>query len=872
MRITAKEKDNFQPILILGSHHSVIRQVADVLDEPVLVYKSSHLIKGVGLHIAKDLLFVSDGAGIIWCMPLGGSLPTSGSPIVLTDGNNRRGINGAFGVSPMPSTVITSTQLGCNPLDLSVDWLNDHLYILGEVNLGEESVIGDPQTWQVARCRLDGSGLTIAYAGFPTKPRHFEVDPYNGYLFWVLPGGWARGGGLYRIDLADISNGVRHEVTPMLLMAGSDLGAFTVDHSGFRLLVPDHIQNTVFSVSLDGKEKTNLRGNTQQPMFKHVVSLSWAAGLFYWTDGQDVLTEEFHPNLRAYFHSTYPALLGNQPFTSVALAFPSAQPLPVPVNPPTQLQAVMGATKAKVSWQVPHLIGMQGKGAWQNWSYELQVKEEINGVIVLHKDIITPVLGSASSTSIMSLTNSMPTTTVPVHGLKPDTPYVLKARAYTARGRGPWSAEFRGRTLRQSSWRASASLPERKSEEEKYEESGKKGETQGSVADGGAPMVLWSADAGLMASDITGDTVSMLIHKDNLKETAPHGGNFYVQDVSWLGSDLLFLVANTTRLYWMNTTSHTWGPVGDIQYAGSVAVDWIGRRLYWSNPKQQLINRGNLNGTQQESLPILTVAKELNIDAVHAFIYWSTGHAVECSRLNGEYRRTYYPAELFSGKQVMGLTLDVDRRDAYWIVRSYEGSVLFKAPMADDTHWPPKGMEIKYERVSNLQQSMVQGPLVYFSNRLLWLQGERIAVIGDMTGQNAALVSGESLTGLNTAAVIDPALHVVPDLGEKAKVKVIPNPVPIDSIRISGTWDQFRISWSPVTNVNHGKVFYEVKMDEFTGREIVVVDEQNWVEWPHNLPKLRPYSKLAVSVRPFTYWGGSSGVGSEPLFHFLEIL
>jgi hypothetical protein len=63
------------------------------------------------------------------------------------------------------------------------------------------------------------------------------------------------------------------------------------------------------------------------------------------------------------------------------------------------------------------------------------------------------------------------------------------------------------------------------------------------------------------------------------------------------------------------------------------------------------ITRGNLNGTQQEPLPILTVAKELNIDAIQAYIYWSTGHAVECARLNGKNRRTYYPAELFSGKQ-----------------------------------------------------------------------------------------------------------------------------------------------------------------------------------------------------------------------------
>lgn len=60
-----------------------------------------------------------------------------------------------------------------------------------------------------------------------------------------------------------------------------------------------------------------------------------------------------------------------------------------------------------------------------------------------------------------------------------------------------------------------------------------------------------------------------------------------------------------------------------------------------------------MNGSQHEPLPILTVAKELNVDSIEGFIYWSTGHAVECARLNGKQRKTYYPAELFSGKQGM---------------------------------------------------------------------------------------------------------------------------------------------------------------------------------------------------------------------------
>jgi len=84
------------------------------------------------------------------------------------------------------------------------------------------------------------------------------------------------------------------------------LGAFTVDHTNFRLLVPDHTKNTVISVSLDGREVVNLRPNTQKPKFNNVISLAMANGLFYWTNGEEVLTEGYHAGQNRYFHNSYP--------------------------------------------------------------------------------------------------------------------------------------------------------------------------------------------------------------------------------------------------------------------------------------------------------------------------------------------------------------------------------------------------------------------------------------------------------------------------------------------------------------------------------------------------------------------------------------
>lgn len=122
-----------------------------MFDEPVPLYNTQHIIKGIAVHIARKLLFVSDSTGSIYRMPLKTHTTSSDS-----------------------FTILTSTQINCLPLDLSVDWLNDQLYILCEVRSQQQKV------WQIIRSEMDGKGLTVAIAGLRSKPHHIEVDPYNG--------------------------------------------------------------------------------------------------------------------------------------------------------------------------------------------------------------------------------------------------------------------------------------------------------------------------------------------------------------------------------------------------------------------------------------------------------------------------------------------------------------------------------------------------------------------------------------------------------------------------------------------------------------------------------------------------------------------
>lgn len=145
-----------------------------MLDKPSVIYRTESKIRGVAIHVASAQLFVSTSTGYVYRTSI---IERSEAEAILSPG-----------------------RVNFKPLSLSVDWLNLHLYILGEVKHATTTV------WQITRCNLDGKGLIVAKAGLWTQPSHIEVDPYNGYIFWVTEAG------LYRLDLADISNGVKHEV------------------------------------------------------------------------------------------------------------------------------------------------------------------------------------------------------------------------------------------------------------------------------------------------------------------------------------------------------------------------------------------------------------------------------------------------------------------------------------------------------------------------------------------------------------------------------------------------------------------------------------------------------------------------------------
>lgn len=52
------------------------------------------------------------------------------------------------------------------------------------------------------------------------------------------------------------------------------------------------------------------------------------------------------------------------------------------------------------------------------------------------------------------------------------------------------------------------------------------------------------------------------------------------------------------------------------------------------------------------------------------------------------------------------------------------------------------------------------------------------------------------------------------DIGDNyTEIVVIPETIEASSVNVNGSWDNFNITWEPITKVNFGKVLYEIKVD-----------------------------------------------------------
>lgn len=583
--------------------------------------------------------------------------------------------------------------------------------------------------------------------------------------------------------MSDVSNGVKHEINPKSIFNEDRVGVFTIDYVHYKLLLPIESLNTVKSLNLNGENYQDIRKNTQTPMFESVKSFAMANDLFYWTSGDAVLMEEYHDASKYYYDNRFRDFAKLSNFLSVCVKLPSAQPIPKPLNPPSNVQALLGNDRAKVSWRIPHLLSIQGRGAWQDWTYEVEINDEYNNDT---KQTINEIKGLHYT----------------VNNLIPDTMYRFRVAAYTKAGYSPYSVEFIGQTL--------------KTPHNRY--------------------LIWASHDGLVQSDILGDNIRILVPQPKLNQCN-------ITNIEWY-EDVLLFVCNSS-LFSFNRTNNVTEKIQIEDSVQTLAIDWIGKRLYWFNPLHQVIQRGSLINYEPEVLfPLSATEVDIKIDSLHGFLYFSTGHTVEFCRLNcrDKDKKEFYHIQTYSGKKVMGLTLDFDMKRVYWIVRSYDGSTLMSAPLAESDSYTFELQEFP------LSEKRIQGPLAYLSSRLLWLQDDHTVAISNLTGNNVAHIKNIELNDLKVFFVVDPTQHMIPD--SIYPLNVVPEPINSSTVLINGTWNSFNVSWRPVETVTYGEVFYEIRylnnttIDE---RPFIVISDKS----------LLPYSPLNISIKAFTYWASS---------------
>uniref|UniRef100_A0A0L8G0C2 Fibronectin type-III domain-containing protein n=1 Tax=Octopus bimaculoides TaxID=37653 RepID=A0A0L8G0C2_OCTBM len=388
------EAETEKPYLVLAANNMILKQnLLDVFGDPVtlhqannrsitvfgskVLYKSkTELMQDVGVHIKNHLVLFSDSNGRVH--------------VVFTNSSKQK------------ENIYPTVK---NPKAIAVDWLHNKAYIAGDQ--------------EIYQCFLPPKYTChLAVGHLQSRASDIKVDPINGFLYYTQSG---QNNGIFRVDLGDIESGKN---VPPLQIVKNKQDSFTIDFENIQLYFPNSSLNTIMSTFLDGEGPSNIRKNVMKANFNNIKSIVFFNGSFIWTDGQKVLKEVYDQHGGKYHYNTIH--FKESSFSGFNMFHSSAQPMPVPTNPPSNLAVLFSDTTADIRWNKPEKLIYQGNGCWRGWKYEMTVQE-----------------GDAKNLTTYHLEGFNLT----LENLKPETKYTIKMRAYIDNKYGPWTEKFVGRTL-----------------------------------------------------------------------------------------------------------------------------------------------------------------------------------------------------------------------------------------------------------------------------------------------------------------------------------------------------------------------------------------------------------------------------------------
>ncbi|NXX83464.1 ROS1 kinase, partial [Urocolius indicus] len=593
--------------------------------------------------------------------------------------------------------------------------------------------------------------------------------------------------GIYRANLP-LFPGTASTASPVV--KSSALRDFRINFQSKRLIFFNKTEQSFVSGFLDGSEFHTLRSHVP---FNDTESFVYEDNTFTVTDGWAVFHEELSPVGSSSFNEyivdcnlIYPEYSG---FGNLLFYGASTQPFPLP-TPPQLVTVLFGSDQAVISWRPPeHAIGTS-LSAWQNWTYDVKVSSQNPSV----EQWVVSNLGNTRFT---------------VKKMTSFTEYEVSVRAVSPAGEGPWSESFRGTTLQEA-------------EEE--------------------PYILAVGVEGLWKQHLDSYGPGELLYS--------HIRN--ITDLDWYNDTLYWINSMGEIQTWSwketeGTSENTY--VSDIRNAKILAFDWLGQCLYWAG-KANTIYRKSLPGDHIDVVAhVMLPVKDLVVDSLNGYLYWATLYSVESTRLNGEEYFMLQEQLQFSGKQVVGLTLDLSCGFLYWLVQDSLCLFLYRVSLCKEGC----SNAIVTEFAAWSTSEISPGSLEYYSGRLFWINNLQFITTQEI---NQSLnIPFSQPAEFASFTLVHTSLKPLPG-NFSFTPKVIPDSVPEASFRIKGNSSSFRITWSPSANVEWGTVFYCV------GSKVLQSLENDRCLYPYNLTVpfyqvdwLEPFALFDFTITPYTYWG-----------------
>lgn len=802
--------------------------------------------------------------------------------------NSQNGYGNLFSSdTPNYGKLITSGLLQVKISSLTVDWLNDKLYFVRRTTLNiprniklnakpDQRFSAYPnynELIEILKCNLDGTDLQMVlrfdYGELPIKLR---VDPYNGFLFWSSINNYHNhvqlsrmmadsddelsspendrlieqflsnqelknlpklNTSLYRVDLALLNTNHTLSSANARKIVQSINDPFSLQ---FTINPPElkvyYLKQTgastasVYSINLDGSEPTDIRhSKVENSHFKlNLRNLALFNRTFFWTLANETYSESHHNEENKFYHNMIYMDTKIGDLVGMELMHPQVQQVPVPLNSIHSLQALFLNTDVKIKWQAPEILPETGLGAYRRWTYELCIMEmSSNYTSVLTNDLTN--VNEDERFLRKRICFDIKDQFCNLGQLKMNTTYLIKVRAVSPAGPGPWSNLFTGRTLIENT-----------------------GDLMGDEfrrIDHYSPHILFATEDGLIKSNLIGDNTETLLQTNSI-------GKHYIKDIAWYKDEIFVSIGNTSIYHYKK---NRWNLLSKVNGASVIAVDWLTPKLYLSNEIQQTISRCNLDGSQLETLPLFSNVKELVLDSTTALMYWSTGHSIEVATFNGIHKQKYYQVGLFSEKHISGLTLDYVSKKLYFYVQTFKSSTLYSANLLTAKQMVGGSFDIKLKLISTLPvKSFNQGPLNYYSRKMFWLNGNHQITIADHLGLNPSSIT--SFKNVHNLQLVHPSLQPIPVTFNEDQIAVQPDSIN-KKIDINGSSTNFTISWQEVKNVAYGQVFYELILEN---RERIIELHLNQTSYTY--PDQTNADQLVlpvyrISIRAYTYWSYS---------------